>query len=113
MSIQEYYQAAFNGFMAEIEEAIEKSTQAGFGGSGYSVELFADGTHRVLWDNQIGNRYNSPGLIVGIPKLEDDEMGDDEVPAFYDNAIQEMQERFEYRCDEVQRRTEEYNRMKV
>lgn len=99
MTIQEQYQAAFDNFMAaDVEDAIEKSTKAGYGGSGYSVELFTDGTYRVLWDGQIGNRYESTGIIVGIPKLNDDDMGDDEVPAFYDNAIEGMQERFEAVC---------------
>lgn len=112
MSIQTQFQAAFDGFMADhIEEAIEKSTQAGFSGSGYSVELFADGTHRVLWNNQIGNRYKSPGLIVDIPQLTDDEMGDDVVPPFYDNAIKVMQEYFEAVCSEAQCRIDEYESM--
>jgi hypothetical protein len=65
------FQAAFDGFMAtEIEEAIMKSTQASFSGSGYSVELFLDGTYRLLWNGQIGNRYDSPGIIVPVPRTE-------------------------------------------
>jgi hypothetical protein len=112
MSIQKQYQAAFDKFMAsDIEEAIMKSTQAGFGGGGYSVELFIGGAYRLLWNNQIGNLYESPGMIIGVPQLNDDEMGDDEVPAFYDNVIQEMQERFEYACDEAQRLSDKFKSM--
>lgn len=64
----------------EFADAIVKSTKAGWGGSGYSVEIFPDGTHRVLWDNAIGNLYRSPGMLVAIPQLsaeECDEVEDD------------------------------------
>lgn len=66
---------ALETFLAsdEFAEAIIKSTKAGFGGSGYSVELFPDGTSRVLWDNQIGNKYESPGVILSIPQLNDED----------------------------------------
>lgn len=55
----------------EFAEAVIKSTKAGFGGSSYKVELFPDGTSRVLWTNQIGNRYDTPGTIETIPALSD------------------------------------------
>lgn len=58
----------------EFVSAVVSSTNAGFGGSGYSVEFFQDGTHRVLWDNQIGNLYASPGVIVGIPQLSESQL---------------------------------------
>lgn len=32
----------------------------------YKVELFTDGTYRLLWDSQIGNLYESKGVIVPI-----------------------------------------------
>lgn len=82
MSIQQAAQQFVNS--PEFAKAIEKSTQAGFGGSGYSVELFPDGTHRVLWDNQIGNRYESPGVIVKVPRVPQDECEDlPESASFY------------------------------
>lgn len=59
-----------------FESAVESSTVAGFGGSGYSVELFADGTFRVLWDNEIGNLYQSPGIILAIPQFDQDVVND-------------------------------------
>ena len=57
----------------EFIEAVVKSTQAGFSGSGYSAEFFKDETHRVLWNNQIGNRYESAGEIVPVPQLSESE----------------------------------------
>lgn len=74
----------------EFVDAVVSSTQAGFDGSGYSVEVFEDGTSRVLWDNQIGNRYESPGMIVRIPQLsaEEAEEGDlREVAEFYRDEL--------------------------
>lgn len=76
----------------EFIGAVVSSTNAGFGGSGYSVEFFPDGHWRVLWDNQIGNLYVSPGVILGIPQLSesqleevDDENGEsmEDVIGFY------------------------------
>jgi hypothetical protein len=57
----------------DFEKGITASTKASWGGSGYSVELFEDGTWRVLWDNQIGNLYTSPGVILDIPTFDDNE----------------------------------------
>lgn len=79
MSIQEAAQNFVNS--EEWESAIASNTRASWGGSGYSVELFEDGTFRVLWDGSIGNLYRSSGLIVGLPDADDDEadMNDSEV----------------------------------
>ena len=60
----------------EFASAIISSTKAGFAGSGYSVALLPDGTHHVLWNNQIGNLYETPGVILGIPKLSDEDYQD-------------------------------------
>lgn len=87
--------AAFQAFMSsDFEPACDSATKASWGGSGYSVELFDDGTYRVLWDDQIGNCYDSPGLILGIPTLNDEEWDDDPTHRFYDNAREEMLEFF-------------------
>ena len=69
---------ALNAFIESnaFETAVMSSTTAGFGGSGYSVELFEDGTFRVLWDNEIGNLYRSPGVILSIPQYEQDTVND-------------------------------------
>lgn len=84
--------AAYEKFLSEaIEGAIESSTKASWGGSGYSVELFANGTYRVLWDNQIGNLYESPGAIIKIPPCSDEEWSD----RFYDNAIEKLKRVFQ------------------
>ncbi|MEW6498558.1 MAG: hypothetical protein AB1589_39580 [Cyanobacteriota bacterium] len=88
--------AAYEQFKNEaIEEAIASSTKASWGGSGYSVELFPDGNYRVLWDGQIGNLYNSPGVIIGVSPCSDDDWDEDESIRFYDNAIEDMDAKFE------------------
>ncbi|MFM6152246.1 MAG: hypothetical protein ACKPE3_04460 [Sphaerospermopsis kisseleviana] len=82
---------AYENFKAEAESAIDQSTEASWGGSGYSVELFDDGTYRVLWDSNIGNLYNSPGVIINIPPCSDEEWTD----RFYDNAIEHLENTFQ------------------
>lgn len=84
-----------------FEQAVKDSTQAGLGGSGYSVELFEDGTFRVLWNNQIGNLYQSPGVILGIPQFDQEtvndmaEYGDDADLSFaLEEAEQTLREKF-------------------
>lgn len=59
-----------------FSDMVMRSTVAGFGGSGYSVELFEDGTWRVLWNNQIGNLYISPGVILPIGTYDDETVND-------------------------------------
>lgn len=97
MSVQQ----AFNNFISDYDKfrgAVDQSTVASWGGSGYSVELFDDGTFRILWDQQIGNLYDSPGLILGIPALVDDEWDEDPDLRFYDNAEEFMKESFADHC---------------
>lgn len=78
---------AFQLFMSEsFESAVDSSTQASWGGGSYSVELFGDGSYRVLDTNSIGNRYDSPGIILQIPSLNEEEWDDDPSIRFYDNA---------------------------
>ena len=91
---------AFEKFMVQsFESAVDMSTRASWGGSGYSVELFDDGTYRVLWDNQIGNLYETPGLILGIPPLNDEEWDDEESLRFYENAEDMMREHYQETID--------------
>jgi len=90
MSKQEFVKSS------EFIDAVVSSTQAGFGGSGYSVEFFNDGSHRLLWDNQIGNKYHSAGEIVSVPQLSQEqvsEANDDdlaEVVEFYRDELAEQ-----------------------
>lgn len=57
-------------------EAIISSTNAGFAVSGYGVELYPDGTHRVLWTKQVGNLYEPTGVILNVPRLSDEDYCD-------------------------------------
>jgi hypothetical protein len=93
------FQAALDNFISsdEFTPALIDSTKAGFSGSHYSVELFEDGNWRVLWANQIGNKYESPGLIMSIPQFDDEDWQDfeesGEQPYDYDNKLeQEMRD---------------------
>jgi len=80
----------------EFVDAVVSSTQAGFGGSGYSTEFFPDGSHRVLANNQIGNLYKSAGEIVRVPQLSQEEVMeaiDDDlrgVAEFYQDELAEQ-----------------------
>jgi hypothetical protein len=88
-------QAAFDEFMAnDFEPAVDSATKASWAGSGYSVEFFDKGNYRVLWNQQIGNSYDSPGLILGIPILNNDEWDEDPLIRFYENAREEFNDLF-------------------
>ena len=83
------YHATFNKFIQDtraVESAILSSTKAGFNGSGYSLEVFGDGTYRVLWNGSIRNLYDSEGIIISIPELVDDEY-DGDGNHYFGNAI--------------------------
>lgn len=82
----------------DFMSGVISATKAGWSGSGYSVELFEDGSHRVLWDNEIGNLYESPGTIVSLPKIGDDSDSDLLTEAFWaeeEELKDELRQRFE------------------
>lgn len=75
--------AAMTALSATLEKFLESddfksgvisSTKASWGGSSDSVEILPDGTWQVLWNSQIGNRYETPGKILGLPVLDTDDM---------------------------------------
>ena len=68
------------------------ATKASWGGGGYSVELFPDGTWRNLWNNQIGNKYETSGIILGLPTLSEEDTADldEEEVAEHDQALREL-----------------------
>jgi hypothetical protein len=86
---------AFETFMEEaFEDAVIASTKASWGGSGYSVELL-DGSFRTLWNDCIGNLYDSPGIILSIPTLNSEDWNDDSPKdSFFDNTEELMVESF-------------------
>lgn len=71
-------QRALESFLdsPELKAGVISSTKAGWGGSHYSVELFPDETWRVQWENQIGNLYRSPGVIIALPQVSTDDMSE-------------------------------------
>jgi len=91
---------AYESFKHEsLEDAIASSTKASWGGSGYSVELNPDG-YRLIWNNDIGNRYDSPGVIIGVPTCSEEDLS----IAFYDNAIERFEEKFQqWKSDYLER----------
>lgn len=72
------FQEALENFItsAGFLPACINSTKAAFSGSDYVVELFEDGEFRVLWSNQVGNLYQSPGVILSAPQFSDEDWKD-------------------------------------
>jgi hypothetical protein len=91
MSDTENYKKAFVEFKnsTEIRVAIRVATE--LVDSSIYVELF-NGTYRVLYS--VGNRYDTPGMMIGIPGVSDEEWGDYE-SIYYENAINEIETKFE------------------
>ena len=98
MSIKQSFDSFMNN---DFKAAVDKSTKASWGGSGYSVELLDNGTYRVLWNNQIGNLYDSPGLILSVPSLGDEEWDEDPDIRYYDNAEQDIRDLFQEKMNRL------------
>lgn len=60
----------------DFKQGVIDSTKASWGGSCYKVEILPDGTWQNLWANQIGNRYETPGVIIALPALNCDDMSE-------------------------------------
>lgn len=102
------FAATLEQFIAsdEFAPAVMSSTTAGFGGSGYSVELLPDGTWRVLWNGQIGNLYESPGVVLGIPQhtqetVEDLDEEDADISWALDEIADAMREALEAKWEDA------------
>lgn len=92
---------AFTENREELENAILRSTKASFSGSSYSIELFPEGTYRISETGLIGNKYHSPGLIFVIPPLSEEEFdSDEEELSFFENAIEELEDKFYHFLEE-------------
>jgi hypothetical protein len=102
MAIEISFEETLEKFLAsnDFADALIKATRTSWGGSGFSVELFPNGTWRVLWNNEIGNLYDTPGVILKLPTLDDDDYqeavvnnGMDEEEFFYltyENDVEEL-----------------------
>lgn len=87
---------AFESFMKnDFEKTVDSSTKASWSGSHYVVELFHDGTYRTLHSCNVGNLYISPGLILVVPALDDEEWDSDPDIRFYDSAEENLREAFD------------------
>ena len=87
--------SAFDSFMqVAFEGAVDSSTKASWGGENYVVELFDNGTYRTLWSKQIGNSYVSPGLLLSVPTLKEEDWDEDPSLRYYDNAEEYMRNVF-------------------
>lgn len=103
-------QQAFDCFLSDsFEAAADSATKASWNGGGYSVELFADGTYRVAWNNDIGNLYDSDGVIIPIPPLSDEEWDEDPNCRFYDTSRQRIEEAFQAWLWTVEKEKEKKN----
>ena len=88
----------------DFTNGVVSATRAAYSGGGYSVELFRDGRWRVLDNGQIGNLYESPGIIIGLPTYESAAYGEEHeniIDALHsdDDAITRMQEEVESHFD--------------
>lgn len=83
-------ETALESFIAspDFKAGVISSTKAGFGGSECKVELFEDGTYRVLWANQIGNRYETPGEILALPQIPDEDL--EEIEGWTEEEVQDQ-----------------------
>ena len=94
--LEAWVRKAYGSFRADlrtVESAIESATKAESENSGYSLEIYPDGTHRVFWSDRIGNLYTSPGFIIHLPTLGEEEWDENEDDGhFYDNAIEALDE---------------------
>jgi hypothetical protein len=94
--MKEVFTEAFEKFMEEdFWAAADSATKASWDGSGYSLELFPDGTYRVIWDNHLSDVYESPGLIISIPPLSDEDWDEDPSLCFYENAERKIRDKFQ------------------
>jgi hypothetical protein len=96
-SMDENITKAFEAFMSsgDLEPAILSSTKASWGGSGYSVELLPDATYRVIRNDQIGNKYCSPGVILPIPALDSEEYDEENEECCYEVVKDLLQDIFQ------------------
>lgn len=60
----------------DFRQGVISSTKASWGGSCYKVEILPDGTWQNLWANQIGNKYETPGVIIALPALNCEDMSE-------------------------------------
>ena len=60
----------------DFKQGVISSTKASWGGSSCKVEIMPDGTWRNLWSNQIGNKYETEGVIIALPSLDCSDMAE-------------------------------------
>lgn len=97
------YTSAFEDFMSDtkaVESAIDGSTSSRLytERETWVVELFKDGTFRVLSGKEYEDGYRSPGIVVAIPPMQDEDMPPPDAPLsepFYGNAVDEMRRNFD------------------
>lgn len=79
---------AFMWFMQpdNFKQAVDKATVSSWSGNEYFVELFESGDYRLIPGMSLGNLYDTPGMILKVPHLTDEEWDDDESIRYYDAA---------------------------
>ena len=86
---------AFHNFMSQdFEDTVISSTKASWSGGSYKVELFCDGSYRIHWSGNVGNLYDSNGLMLTVPSLSDEDWNQTPSQCFFDNAEEEMRAKF-------------------
>jgi hypothetical protein len=90
---------AFLGDDKEFTAAVISSTNAGFHGSSQSIELFEDGTYRIIWTEAIGSRYQPTGELLRVPQLSDEDYRDLAQVAGEDASDEKLAEELEQWTD--------------
>ena len=84
------YINALEAFLSspEFKEEVYKSTQCQYSSPyGQSLEIFPDGTYRTLYQGSIGNKYNTPGRIISIPGLNEEQESGCPDEEYFDNCF--------------------------
>lgn len=92
------YKQAFTAFTArasELQHALQASTQDAWEGKRpWVLELLPEGRYRLLEWSQVGDNYQSEGILLPIPVLDADDYDDNPDLCFFDNAIEELRDHY-------------------
>jgi hypothetical protein len=96
--------SAFNRFV-HTESLYTMLDMATVSQSTWYLEVFEDGTARYF--PQPGNRYDSEGLLIPVPKLADWEWDVHQELRDYSSAVDQLSDNFDSKLEEI---TNDYNR---
>ena len=105
----EKMEEAFERFLEyDFEQAVIQSTEEEWANHNNCVllEIFNDGSYRLLLSRTTGNHYCSPGLIMKVPGLGEDEWDDDPSMCYFEPTLLWIKEMFEAKIAELKEEVE-------